>query len=270
MLAHSRTGSGEPLILVHGVTHRREAWDTVTPYLEQEHEVIAVDLPGHGGSADVEPDFDGSSAPLVDAVEGLINDLGLERPHIAGNSLGGLIALEMAARGSVASATALSPAGFWSPVGRLWARGVLSGASKVLQALSPEQLDRVLAGTAGRVALTGLIIAHPGRQDPAVLSRDLQGLARPREGFAAMMAGLDRWTTPRRSDIPTMVAWGNRDYLLPRAQIRRLRGVLPDAHVVVLPDCGHIPMADDPALVAEVILGNARLARGRAWHTSTA
>ena len=76
-----------------------------------------------------------------------------------------------------------------------------------------------------------------------------------------MMAGLDRWTTPRRSDVPTMVGWGNRDYLLPRAQIRRLRSVLPDAHVVVLPDCGHIPMADDPALVAELILGTARSAR---------
>ncbi len=223
--------------------------------------MIAVDLPGHGESADVEADFDGSSTPLVDAVEGLIRDLGLERPHIAGNSLGGLIALEMAARGSVASATALSPAGFWSPVGRAYARVALTGASKLLQAMSRERLDRMLASSAGRAALTGLIMAHPGRQDPAVLGRDLQGLARPREGFTAMMAGLDRWTTPLPSKVPTMVGWGNRDYLLPRAQIRRLRAVLPEAHVVVLPDCGHIPMADDPGLVAELILGTARSAR---------
>ncbi len=218
MLAHTRSGTGEPLILVHGITHRREAWDTVTPYLEKEHDVIAVDLPGHGDSDDVEPDFDGSPRPLVDAVEGLARDLGLERPHVAGNSLGGLIALEMAARGTVASATALSPAGFWSPVGRAWARGVLLGASTALRHMSPERLDRVLAGAAGRAALTGLIMAHPGRQDPEVLARGLQGLARPREGFAAMLGGLDRWTTPRRSDVPTMVGWGSRDYLLPRAQ----------------------------------------------------
>jgi pimeloyl-ACP methyl ester carboxylesterase len=138
---------------------------------------------------------------------------------------------------------------------------VLLGASTALRHLGPERLDRVLAGTAGRAALTGLIMAHPGRQDPEVLARGLQGLSRPREGFAAMMAGLDRWTTPQRSEVPTMVGWGSRDYLLPRAQIRRLRTVLPDAHVVVLPGCGHIPMADDPALVAQVILGNARLAR---------
>src|SRR4051812_3820460 len=79
VLAHTRSGTGEPLILVHGITHRREAWDTVTPFLEKEHDVIAVDLPGHGDSDDVEPDFDGSPAPLVDAVEGLARDLGLER-----------------------------------------------------------------------------------------------------------------------------------------------------------------------------------------------
>jgi pimeloyl-ACP methyl ester carboxylesterase len=262
VLAHSRTGQGEPLILVHGITHRRQGWDTVTPYLEKEHEVIAVDLPGHGESEDVAADFDGELSHLVDAVEELARDLGLERWHVAGNSLGGLIALELAARRSVASATALSPGGFWSPLGRAWARAVLGGASAVLKRMSPEQLDRLLASSAGRSALTGLIIAHPGRQDPAVLAADLRGLARPRDGFATMLAALDRWTVPRRSDVPTMVAWGNRDYLLPRAQIRRLRQVLPDAHVVVLPDCGHIPMADDPALVAEVILGNARLARG--------
>lgn len=261
MLAHSRSGNGEPLILVHGITHRRQGWDTVTPYLEKEHEVIAVDLPGHGESQDVAADFDGSISSLVDAVEELARDLGLERWHVAGNSLGGLIALELAARGAVASATAVSPAGFWSPVGRAWARTVLSGASAALKRMSPEQLDRALGSSAGRMALTGLIMAHPGRQDPEVLAADLQGLARPRDGFATMLAALDRWTVPRRSDVPTMVAWGNRDYLLPRAQIRRLRQVLPDAHVVVLPDCGHVAMADDPALVAEVILGNARLAR---------
>jgi pimeloyl-ACP methyl ester carboxylesterase len=261
VLAHSRSGSGEPLVLVHGITHRREAWDTVTPYLEKEHDVIAVDLPGHGDSQDVEPDFDGSPRSLVDAVEGLVRDLGLERPHVAGNSLGGLVALEMAARGTVASATALSPAGFWSPVGRAWARGVLAGSSAVLRRVSPERLDRMLASAAGRTALVGLLLAHPGQQDPEVLARGLQGLSRPREGFATMLAGLDRWISSGGSDVPTMVGWGNRDFLLPRAQIRRLRRVLPQAHVVVLPGCGHLPMADDPALVAEVILGNARLAR---------
>jgi pimeloyl-ACP methyl ester carboxylesterase len=261
MLAHSRTGSGEPLFLLHGITHRRQGWDPVLPLLEREHEVIAIDLPGHGESADVDPGFDGSPRPLVEAVEGLADELGIDRPHIAGNSLGGLIGLEMAARGSVRSATALSPAGFWSPVGRLWAKALLGGASTVLQAWSRERLDSVLSTPAGRYALLGALVAHPGRDHYAAMGDDLQGLARPREGFATMLAALDTWTAPRRSDVPTMVGWGSRDLLLPRAQIRRLRRVLPDARVVVLPGCGHVPMADDPELTAELILGTARLSR---------
>lgn len=260
MIAYSRSGAGEPLVLIHGITHRRQAWDTLLPYLEREHDVIAVDLPGHGESPDVDADFDGGLTALVAAIEELVGHLGIERPHVAGNSLGGLIALEMAARGTARSATALSPAGFWSPVGRAYARGVLRAASAALQRMTPERLDRTLASRVGRAALTGAIIAHPGRQDPAVLAADLQGLARPREGFTTMLAALERWSVPRRAAVPTMVGWGSRDLLLPRAQIRRLRRALPDAHVVVLPGCGHVAMADDPALAAELILGTARLA----------
>ena len=259
VLAHSRTGRGEPLLLLHGITHRRQAWDTLLPMLEPEREVIAVDLPGHGGSPDLDDDYDGTTPALVEAVEGLARDLGVERPHVAGNSLGGLIALEMAARGTARSATALSPAGFWSPVGRTWARAVLAGASAATARMTPERLDRVLATAPGRAALAGLIVAHPTRQDPAVLAADLAGLARPRHGFAVMLSALRGWSVPERSTVPTTVGWGSRDLLLPRAQIRRLRAALPDAHVLVLPGCGHVPMADDPALVAEVILAGSRI-----------
>ena len=259
MLAHTRTGSGEPLLLLHGITHRRQAWDTVLPLLAPERDAVAVDLPGHGESEDLAEDYDGRAEALVDAVEGLARDLGFERPHVAGNSLGGLIALAMAARGTARSATALSPAGFWSPVGRLWARGVLGGASAALRRMTPERIDRILASGAGRAALTGLIVAHPGRQDPAVLAADLGGLSRPRHGFATMLGALEGWTVPPASNVPTTVGWGSRDLLLPRRQIRRLQRALPDAHVLVLPGCGHVPMADDPALVAEVILAGSRV-----------
>ena len=262
MLAHHRTGSGEPLLLLHGITHRRQAWDTVVPLLAPERDVIAVDLPGHGESDDLPAGFDGTTPALVEAVEALARDLGLDRPHVAGNSLGGLIALEMAARGTARSATALSPAGFWSPLGRTWARSVLGGASAVLRRMGPQRLDRALASRPGRAALTGLIIAHPSRQDPAVLAADLAGLARPRQGFATMLGALGGWSVPQRSAVPTTVGWGSRDMLLPRRQIRALRRALPDAHVLVLPDCGHVPMADDPELVAELILAGSRL-RGR-------
>lgn len=258
MLAHTRTGSGEPLILLHGITHRRQAWDLVTPRLAQEREVIAVDLPGHGESPDLTEEFRGDANALADAVEEFIAELGLERPHVAGNSLGGLIALELAARGTVRSATALSPAGYWSSAGRIWARFVLGGASAVLQRLPRRATEAVLHTAAGRAALVGLIVAHPTRQDPETLIGDLAGLVDPKPSFHTMISAFDTWTLPARAMVPTTVGWGSRDLLLPTLQMKRLQETLPDARVYVLPGCGHVPMGDDPELVADLLLAGSR------------
>src|SRR6202007_1765835 len=113
LLAYERHGSGEPLLLIHGIGHRRQAWYPVLDQLAEDYDVILVDLPGHGGSSG-RPN---PAVPIKDAfrheLEVVLNHLGVERPHVAGNSLGGLIALEMANDGLARSVTALSPAGFW-------------------------------------------------------------------------------------------------------------------------------------------------------------
>ena len=113
MLVHDRRGEGPPLVLIHGIGARRGAWDPVAERLT-DRETLAIDLPGFGDSAPL-PLGPGLAIPdYVDAVERFFADAGLERPHVAGNSMGGGIALELARRGAVASATALSPIGFWS------------------------------------------------------------------------------------------------------------------------------------------------------------
>ena len=97
-LAYERLGSGPPLVLLHGVGHRRQAWGAVLDRLTPHRDVILVDLPGHGGSPPLQ-----EGLPLVDALLGpvteLLGELGVERPHVAGNSLGGRLALEAAAAG---------------------------------------------------------------------------------------------------------------------------------------------------------------------------
>src|SRR3954468_7104002 len=114
MLACERHGSGEPLVLVHGVTHRRQAWYPVLDLLTAEREVILVDLPGHGDS----PPLCTAGRPLADVLRELfkefLDEQGLDRAHVAGNSLGGRIALEAGVNGHARSVTALSPAGFWT------------------------------------------------------------------------------------------------------------------------------------------------------------
>lgn len=257
-LAHSRTGTGEPVLLMHGITHRRQGWDLVVPLLSRERELWAIDLPDHGESPDLPSEYRGDVGPLADAVEAFCTAQGIDRPHAVGNSLGGLIALELAARGSVRSATALSPAGFWSRLERLYARAVLGGAHALLAAIPSARLERMLATPVLRTALVGLLLAHPSRVDAQQMVADLRGLSHPRSSFATMLAHLDSWTVPDRTAVPTTIGWGSRDFLLPRWQSGRLRRALPDAAIYVLPGCGHVPMADDPALVADFILAATR------------
>lgn len=113
-LRHDIAGSGPTLVLVHGMVDRRQAWNAVLDLLTPYRRVVTVDLPGHGESA--------ALADGPDVLDRLLEELGDfvrsvtpsgERPHIAGNSLGGWLALALAARGEVASATAFSPTGFF-------------------------------------------------------------------------------------------------------------------------------------------------------------
>ncbi len=106
MLACERHGSGEPLVLVHGVTHRRQAWYPVLDQLAEQREVILVDLPGHGQS----PPFVLDGLSVVEALRRdfrlFLAEQELDRPHVAGNSLGGRVALEAGASGDARSVTA--------------------------------------------------------------------------------------------------------------------------------------------------------------------
>src|SRR5438128_535485 len=112
-LSYTRKGSGEPLVLIHGIGHRRQAWDPVFEALAESYDVIAVDLAGFGES----PAYPATASYSIDsACDNLTDNFtlwGVDRPHVVGNSLGGAIALELGARGLARSVTALSPAGFF-------------------------------------------------------------------------------------------------------------------------------------------------------------
>src|SRR6201995_1277961 len=112
-LAYELVGHGPPVVLLHGLAPRRQAWDAVTPLLRNRRELIMVDLPGHGESPPFEPNGREPVQALAEEVLAFLDELGLERPHVAGNSLGGALALIAGAEGRAASVTGLSPAGFW-------------------------------------------------------------------------------------------------------------------------------------------------------------
>ncbi|MEU8577018.1 alpha/beta fold hydrolase [Streptomyces asoensis] len=253
-VAYARVGRGEPLLLLHGIGHHRQAWDPVVDILATERDVIAVDLPGFGVSPPL-PDGLAYDLPTTTAVFGAFCEaLGLDRPHVAGNSLGGLIALELGREKLVRSVTALSPAGFWSQAERRYAFGVLVTMRRIARRL-PLPLVRRLAGTAaGRTALTSTIYARPARRSPEAVVAETLALAGATGFDQTLLAGITVQFTDDLPGVPVTVGWGTRDLLLVRRQGVRAKRVIPGARLVRLPGCGHVPMSDDPALVARVLL----------------
>ncbi|MEU8730417.1 alpha/beta fold hydrolase [Streptomyces tendae] len=267
-LAYARVGAGEPLLLLHGIGHHRQAWDPVVDILATERDVIAVDLPGFGASPALSPGLP-HDLPTTSAVLGAFcAALGVDRPHVAGNSLGGLLALELGRENLVRSVTALSPAGFWTQAERRYAFGVLTGMRRTARTLPLPLVERLSRTAAGRTALTSTIYARPGRRSPEAVVAETLALAHA-EGFAeTLRAGRSVLFTDDVPGIPVTVAWGSRDrLLLPRQGVRAKRTV-PRARLVRLPGCGHVPMNDDPALVARVLLDGSRAQSARALRTS--
>ena len=258
-LSFTRRGSGEPLVLIHGIGHRWQAWEPVLDRLAAVHDVIALDVPGFGASP-VPPD--GIPADLLATAArfpALFARFGVERPHVAGNSLGGAIALELAAAGQVASATVFSPAGFYTPAERRRAMRIL----RILRANSylPEPLLRAAVRLPAVRALGfAPLVAHPGRLSPDRALGDTLALRRGR-GFRPVARAARHYQFTGTPQVPVTIAWGTRDRVLRPRQAGRARERLPAARHVALPDCGHVPMSDDPDLVASVILTTTARAR---------
>ncbi|MER5813075.1 alpha/beta fold hydrolase [Streptomyces sp. NPDC002033] len=269
-VTYAREGAGEPLLLLHGIGHHLQAWQPVSDVLAADHDVIAVDLPGFGASGPLPAGVPYDLATVATALGALCAALGVERPHVAGNSLGGLLALEMGRRGLVRSVTALSPAGFWSQAERRYAFGALRAMRAGARALPLPALERLSRSALGRAALTGTIYARPAHRSPEAVVAETLAL-REATGFEATLAagGSVRFTDDVPG-IPVTIAWGSRDRLLPRRQGVRAKRTVPGARLVKLAGCGHVPMNDDPALVARVIRDTARSSAADAAAESTA
>ncbi|MFE3996040.1 alpha/beta fold hydrolase [Streptomyces goshikiensis] len=259
-VAYERKGAGEPLLLLHGIGHHLQAWHPVTDILAGQYDVIAVDLPGFGASAPLPEGVPYDLATVAQALGALCAALGVERPHVAGNSLGGLLALEMGRTGLARSVTALSPAGFWTQGERRYAFAALRAMRAGARALPRPALERLSRSAAGRAALTSTIYAAPGRRAPEAVVAETVAL-RDATGFEQTLAagGSVRFTEDVPG-LPVTIAWGVHDRLLWRRQGVRAKHTVPGARLVRLPGCGHVPMHDDPALVSRVVLDTARSA----------
>jgi pimeloyl-ACP methyl ester carboxylesterase len=255
-LAHTRSGEGPPLILIHGLGGSQGDWDPLLELLEPHHEVIAVDLPGFGGSPAL-PGRVVTPAQLAASVTDLLDDLGHESAHAVGNSLGAWVALEMAAAERALSVTGVCSAGLWSKVlGERPAGLNPQGLARLARPVLPV-VARIPA--LRQAALRG-ILAHPERMPADAVARTLGSYASAR-GYEAANNGMRAGRFDLEAadlDIPITLIWGEDDYV-----VRPPRREPLGTRKVMLEDCGHLAMWDQPGLVAGAILETTAAALAR-------
>ena len=253
-LAYERHGSGPPLVLLHGVGHRRQAWGAVLDRLTPHRDVVLVDLPGHGESPPLKLDGRSVIGAMLAEVTGLLDEVGLERPHVAGNSLGGRLALEAAVAGRAATVTALSPAGFWRGRSEILYAGAVFKIMEFAGARTRRLAPAMSRSAVGRALLYGAIVSKPSRISPEQAVEDMAAFVAAKPALDMVLAGIDNFTGSVPADVPVTIGWGTHDRLLFPGQARVAKARLPHARLMRLPGCGHVPMTDDPVLVADVLL----------------
>jgi pimeloyl-ACP methyl ester carboxylesterase len=252
---HEVHGAGEPLLLIHGTGSNLRVWDPLVDRLAARRTVIAADLPGFGLSPRMKPGTPPTPFGFARVLAGFLRELGHHTAHLAGNSVGGWTALEMAKFGAARSVVALSPAGLWTA----WRTPLYTGLSVSATRLSCRLLDplmpTLLSRPLGRKVAMWQQFAHPERLPPLAAVEAAKAFAYS-PGFEEhlMATGRERFVGGRSIEVPVTVAFGQRDRLLLRNQSRHREELPPQTRWFELPNCGHVPTYDDPSLVAKVLL----------------
>jgi len=224
-----RKGRGPALILLHGLGSSIYTWADVIPALAQDHDVVAADLPGFGGS-DVPDELASSVYPAT--VLGLLDRLGISRATLVGNSLGGAVAVVLAARHPerVRRLVLIDSAGYNLEPSKRPMILRLVGSAPVAAALdAPEKVEEYLAP-----------LARPGATDA------VRSLINDRSGF-----GLPALVSEVR--VPTLIVWGRNDRWVPLADADRFAAAIPGSRKVVLEECGHVPQEERPAEIVHLL-----------------
>ncbi|MGA2163677.1 MAG: alpha/beta fold hydrolase [Solirubrobacteraceae bacterium] len=255
-LSFQQQGSGAPLLLIHGTGGSWETWAPIIDLLIADREVFAIDLPGHGASPPLPQSTPPSIPALADVVAQWITEQKLERPHVAGNSLGGAIALELAKKNRVRSATVLSPVGFssgWEFTYSTLSLRMTHIGARLINLVAP----LILGNPVGRTIALSQSTGRPWRMQGDAAVRASRAMLHAPGFFDTIKAAKGyQFIGPAPLDIPLTIAWGKRDRILLPRQAKHAKQMLPQARFLSLPGCGHVPMADDPQLIATVLLEN--------------
>jgi pimeloyl-ACP methyl ester carboxylesterase len=246
-----RLGSGEPLVLLHGVMGSERMWQDVAPLLAADNDVIALTALGHAGGP---PPLERPAGyrDVLDTAERQLDELSLDRAHLVGNSMGGWIALDLARRGRALSVYAISPAGMWPPGGASGSRARLRQGLRMGRLARPVlpilyRSPRIRRFALRHIAADG---ASVPRDRALELTDDMLGCR-----IAEDMLSTEEWFAPLDpAPCPITIAWCQLDRVFPEREFgARAKERVPGARYVVLGNVGHVPMLEDPRLLAAVI-----------------
>jgi pimeloyl-ACP methyl ester carboxylesterase len=253
-----RGGSGPPLVCLHGITDTWRTWDLVLPELERHHDVLAPTLAGHAGGPPIEGEA--SEVELADAIEDAMDEAGFETAHIAGNSLGGYLALQVAARGRARSVVALAPAGGWAQGDESFKDTLdyFTRMQELVTAAAP-RAEELAASVEGRRRATAYTTTNFEHIPAELVAHHMRGVAAC-EGLLPLTEYALQKGWPLDAEkiaCPVRIVWGTADRILPwpSAAARYRNDWLPHADWVELEGIGHCPQLDVPLETAQLILG---------------
>lgn len=256
-LSHNVLGSGEPLLLVHGMGSASTAWSLIRDELARNFTVVTVDLPGHGATPLITgAPMDPHSLALATLHE--MAELGFESFHVVGNSLGGWIALEMASSAPerVKSVTGLAPAGLWlNPYNvRYPATALARFLARTTSKLAPTALHFEAARKLGFFD-----VSPRWNEFSYELCLDAVNAMAKADGYYPAWDGMlmKRFDGKIPTSIPVTIIFGDSDRTLPATTCQE-RSIAP-AHAkwIIFPDTGHAPMWDSPRDVIAAIIDTA-------------
>ncbi|HET6547203.1 MAG TPA: alpha/beta hydrolase [Solirubrobacter sp.] len=243
---------------LHGFTGSWRVWELVLPRLERRFDVLAPTLPGHAGGPPLPHEL--TATTMVEGVERALDQAGFETAHVVGNSLGGHVALQLAARGRARSVVALAPAGGW-PLGDPSKHETLDFFVRMQELLRGAAAHAAFIASTpqGRRQALAAISERTEHIPPETVVHVIQAGALCADAPAMLeFAAREEWTLDAsRIACPVRIVWGTADKLLPwpRAATRYRREWLPHADWVELEGVGHCPQLDVPLETAELIAG---------------
>ncbi|MBF9352897.1 alpha/beta fold hydrolase [Mycobacteroides chelonae] len=259
-------GFGEPLVLLHGGGASAPSWLPVIDLLAAHRRVIAFDIPGFGRTPALDQPL--TIELMVDGVIAELARLGIDAPvDFVGNSMGGWISLEAAKRGLARSVVALGPAGLWHRMPLLTRLAFFAALSVCWIAHTPARV--LLRSSIVRAVAFYPIVVHPGRltyEQAVGLVADMHTSRRTLLSILRRIAFRGGFEAGQDISVPVTIAFGSHDRIVLARDSRHRDQLPPHATWVTLAGCGHLPMPDDPELVAAAILDGVRPPNGDTAH----